>query len=154
MDRRGFLVGAVGTACLPALAGAQRGERVARIGWLDYTSSGENRGVFVQAMGARGWADGSAQGYLGLQYASVGRDFPVIQDIIEMYRDERKDVPVYLGGVYYNRGVLNAAVIVEAIRLAVYQVKGTGWVPVSGWIRDYRDEVMTIVKEENAKRKQ
>ena len=36
--------------------------------------------------------------------------------------------------------------------LRVYQVKGKASVPVSGWIRDYRDEVMTLVKEENAKR--
>lgn len=58
MDRRAFLTAAIGTACLPAAA--QRSGRVARVGWLDYTSRGENRGVFVQAMGARGWAEGTA----------------------------------------------------------------------------------------------
>ena len=36
-----------------------------------------------------GWDN--AQGYLGLQYASVGRDFPVIQDLIQIFRDERND---------------------------------------------------------------
>ena len=35
--------------------------------------------------------------------------------------------------------------------LRVYQVKGREWVPVSGWIRGYRDEVMALVKGANAK---
>jgi branched-chain amino acid transport system substrate-binding protein len=64
-----------------------------------------------------GWD--TAQGYLGLQYAGVGRNFPVIQEIMKMYRDEGKDVPKYVGGAYYNRGVLTAAIIVEGIRLAI-----------------------------------
>ena len=33
----------------------------------------------------------------------------------------------------------------------VYQVKGNEWVPVSGWIRGYRDEVMALVKQANSK---
>jgi branched-chain amino acid transport system substrate-binding protein len=114
-----------------------------------------------------------------------------------MYRDEKKEVPKYLGSVYYNRGVLLGATIVEGIRLAiqnqglpltgdkvrrgyeairnfdlqgfgppltitpqdhegggyvrVYQVKGNEWVPVSGWIRGYRDEVMAQVRKANNK---
>ena len=64
-----------------------------------------------------GWD--AAQGYLGVQYASVGRDFPVIQEILKMYRDEGKAVPKYVGGAYYNRGVLTGAIIVEGIRLAI-----------------------------------
>jgi branched-chain amino acid transport system substrate-binding protein len=35
--------------------------------------------------------------------------------------------------------------------LRVYQVKGTEWVPVSGWMRDYRDEVLALVKKSNSK---
>ena len=66
---------------------------------------------------AAGWD--IAQGYLGLQYAAVGRNFPIIQEIIKMYRDEGKEAPRYLGSVYYNRGVLLGATIVEAIRLAI-----------------------------------
>src|SRR5262249_6690286 len=124
---------------------------------------------------AAGWD--AAQGYLGLQFAAVGRSLMVIQEIIEMFRAQRKDVPRYVGGVYYNRGVSIGAIIVEGIRLAiqkhglpvtgdkvrqgyegirdfdhqghegggymrVYQVKGKEWVPVSGWIRGYHDEVM------------
>ena len=35
--------------------------------------------------------------------------------------------------------------------LRVYQVKGREWVPVSDWIRGYRDEVMALVKKANTK---
>jgi branched-chain amino acid transport system substrate-binding protein len=64
-----------------------------------------------------GWEN--AQGYLGLQYAALGRDFPVIREIMKMRHDEGKEVPAYVGGAYYNRGVLTAAIIVEGIRLAI-----------------------------------
>jgi len=43
-----------------------------------------------------------------LQFAGVGRDFPVIQDIVKMYQAENQEVPEYVGWVYYNRGVLTA----------------------------------------------
>lgn len=66
---------------------------------------------------AAGWD--IAQGYLGIQYAAVGRNHPVIQALIKMFRDEGKEVPKHVGSVYYNRGVLNAALIVEGIRLAI-----------------------------------
>jgi branched-chain amino acid transport system substrate-binding protein len=144
---------------------------------------------------AAGWE--IAQGYLGVQYAAVGRNHPVIQEIIRMLRDEGKEVPKYVGGAYYNRGVLVGALIVEGVRLAIrdhglpltgdkvrrgyesirnfdlqglvspltitpqdhegggyvriYQVKGSEWVPVSDWIRGYRDEVMALVKAANAR---
>jgi branched-chain amino acid transport system substrate-binding protein len=35
--------------------------------------------------------------------------------------------------------------------LRVYQVKGNEWVPVSDWIRGYRDEVMALVRKANNK---
>ncbi len=63
---------------------------------------------------AAGWDQ--SQGYLGLQFASVGRNLPVIQEIIKMYRDEGKEPPKYVGGVYYNRGVLVGAILVEGVR--------------------------------------
>jgi branched-chain amino acid transport system substrate-binding protein len=139
---------------------------------------------------AAGWDD--AQGYLGLQYAAVGCNHPAIQEIIDMFGEQRKEVPEYVGTVYYNRGVSHGGVVAEGIRLAiqkhglpltgdkvrrgceaianfdlqgllppltltpqdhegggymkVYQVKGKEWVPVSGWIRGYRDEVMALGK--------
>jgi branched-chain amino acid transport system substrate-binding protein len=70
-------------------------------------------------MKAAGWE--TAQGYLGLQFAGVGRDFPVIQEIIKMYQAENQEVPEYVGWVFYNRGVLVAALMVEGIRLAIAQ---------------------------------
>ena len=44
--------------CAPAVVFAQASARVQRIGWLDFSSAGENLGIFVQAMGARGWIEG------------------------------------------------------------------------------------------------
>ena len=64
-----------------------------------------------------GWD--TAQGYLGIQYTGVGRDFPVIQAIMQMYQAEQHAVPAYIGGVFYNRGVLVAALMIEGIRLAI-----------------------------------
>ena len=78
-------------------------------------------------MVAAGWDQ--AQGYLGLQFASVGRNFPVMQEIVKLYRDEGKAVPDYVGGVYYNRGVLIAALMTEAIRLAI---EHEGGLPLTG----------------------
>jgi branched-chain amino acid transport system substrate-binding protein len=66
---------------------------------------------------AAGWD--IAQGYLGLQYAATGRSHPVIREIVAMYRDDGKEPPNYVGSVYYNRGVLLGATIVEGIRLAI-----------------------------------
>jgi branched-chain amino acid transport system substrate-binding protein len=68
---------------------------------------------------AAGWD--IAQGYLGMQFAGVGQDFPVIQEIIAMYQEEGQEPPAALQkvSVYYNRGVFNAALLVEAVRLAL-----------------------------------
>ena len=68
-------------------------------------------------MTVAGWD--MAQGYLGLQFTGVGRDFPVLREILQMYQAAHQDVPDYIGGVYYNRGVLIAALMVEGIRLAI-----------------------------------
>jgi branched-chain amino acid transport system substrate-binding protein len=68
---------------------------------------------------AAGWD--IAQGYLGMQFAGVGQDFPVIQEIITMYQEEGQAPPEALQkvSVYYNRGVFNAALMVEAARLGL-----------------------------------
>lgn len=139
-----------------------------------------------------------AQGYIGMQFSSTGRDLPVIKEIMQkVYKDEGKEVPKYVGGVYYSRGVLNGAILVEGVRLAVqnyglpvtgdkvrkgfeliknfdlqgflppmtvtpqdhegggwvrmYQVKGTEWVPITDWLRGYRDDVLSEVKKANKK---
>lgn len=70
-------------------------------------------------MVAAGWD--TAQGYIGLHFAGVGRDFPVIQDIIKMYQGENQEIPEDVGTVYYNRGILMAAIMIEGIRLAIEQ---------------------------------
>jgi branched-chain amino acid transport system substrate-binding protein len=69
---------------------------------------------------------GVAEGYYTMQFAGVGSDFPVLNEIREMYRKEGKEPPKEMAStVYYNRGVLIAAVEVEAIRHAV-QAKPDG----------------------------
>jgi len=75
---------------------------------------------------AAGWE--SAQGYLGVQFAAIGRDAAVVQDIVRMLRDEGKEVPRHVGTAYYNRGVLTGALMVEAVRLAL-QTQGA---PLTG----------------------
>lgn len=77
---------------------------------------------FVYGSGDADVADAGwdvAQGYVGLQFAALGRNYPVIQDIVKMYRDDGKEPPKYVGSAYYNRGVLTAAIIVEGLRLAI-----------------------------------
>jgi len=76
-------------------------------------------GAGEEDMKTAGWD--TAQGYLGMQFAGVAGTFPVIQDIIKMYQAENQEVPEYVGWVYYNRGVLVAALMVEAVRLAIEQ---------------------------------
>jgi branched-chain amino acid transport system substrate-binding protein len=50
----------------------------------------------------------------------VGGDFPVLNEIRDMYKKEGKEPPKEMTStVYYNRGVLIAALHVEAIRNAV-----------------------------------
>ena len=64
-------------------------------------------------MVAAGWD--AAQGYIGLHFAGVGQDFPVIQDIIKMYQSENQEIPEDVGTVYYNRGILMSAIMIEGI---------------------------------------
>src|SRR5260370_38241280 len=55
-----------------------------------------------------------------MQFTSVGRSLPVIQEIMQkVYKDEGKEVPKYVGGVYYSRGGLNGAILAEGVRLAI-----------------------------------
>ena len=63
---------------------------------------------------------GVAEGYYTMQFAGVGHDYPVLNEIREMYKKEGKPAPKEMASsVYYNRGVLVAAVHVEAIRNAL-----------------------------------
>jgi len=63
---------------------------------------------------------GVAEGYYAMQYAGVGGDYPVLEEIRELYRKEGRPLPREMASsVYYNRGVLWAAVPVEGIRHAL-----------------------------------
>ena len=65
-------------------------------------------------------AGDQAKGYKALNFHGTGSDYPAIQNILAMVHDKgdgtgpREEV----GQVLYNRGVMNAAIIVEAIRTA------------------------------------
>jgi len=68
--------------------------------------------------GAGGFA--VAEGYHAMQFAGVGSDYPVINEIKEMYKKQGKEPPKEMAStVFYNRGVFIAALHVEAIRNAV-----------------------------------
>jgi branched-chain amino acid transport system substrate-binding protein len=67
---------------------------------------------------AGGWP--VAEGYNVMQFAGVGSDYPVLNEIRELYKKEGKEAPREMAStVYYNRGVLIAALHVEAVRNAV-----------------------------------
>jgi len=61
-----------------------------------------------------------AEGYNTLQFAGVGTDFQVIKDINAMYKAQGKPEPKEQEiSVYYNRGLMIAALHVEAVRNAI-----------------------------------
>jgi branched-chain amino acid transport system substrate-binding protein len=61
-----------------------------------------------------------AEGYSGMQFAGVGQDFPILNEIREMYKKEGQPAPKEMAStVFYNRGVLIAAVHLEAVRNAL-----------------------------------
>jgi branched-chain amino acid transport system substrate-binding protein len=69
---------------------------------------------------------GVAEGYYTMQFAGVGQDYPVLNEIREMYKKQGKPAPKEMAStVFYNRGVLIAALHVEAIRNAI-KLKGGG----------------------------
>ncbi|MBV8890132.1 MAG: ABC transporter substrate-binding protein [Alphaproteobacteria bacterium] len=77
---------------------------------------------------AGGWP--VAEGYHVIQFAGVGDDYSVRQDIRAMYKAEGKDAPKEMDStVYYNRGLFDVAIHIEAIRNAL---KGNGGTKPSG----------------------
>jgi branched-chain amino acid transport system substrate-binding protein len=67
---------------------------------------------------AGGW--GVAEGYHTMQFAGAGDDYPIRQEIKAMYKKEGKEPPKEMDNtVIYNRGLLQAAIQVEAIRNAL-----------------------------------
>src|SRR3972149_4701972 len=66
-----------------------------------------------------------AEGYAGLQFAGVGTDHPVLDEIRAMYKKQGKQPPEEMAStVYYNRGPFVAAVPPPAIRHALPAKKG------------------------------
>ena len=62
----------------------------------------------------------AAEGYYAMQFAGVGTDYPVLNEIREMYKKQGKEPPKEMAStVFYNRGVLIGALHVEAIRNAL-----------------------------------
>src|SRR3954466_11491940 len=67
---------------------------------------------------AGGWQ--VAEGYHTMRFAGAGDDYPIRQQIKEMYKKQGKQPPKEMENtVIYNRGLLQAAVQVEAIRQAL-----------------------------------
>lgn len=95
-------------------------------------------GAEADILAAGGWA--VAEGYHTLQYAGVGTEFKVIQDINAMYKEQGKPPPKeQASSATYNRGVYQAAVHVEALRQAI-KAKG-GAKPTSQDARDGFEKV-------------
>ena len=81
-----------------------------------------------------------ANGYNCLQFAGVGTDFSVIKDINAMYQAEGKPAPSAQEiSVYYNRGVMLAAIHAEAARNAI-KAKG-GAMPTSEDVKKGMEQV-------------
>ncbi len=73
---------------------------------------------------------GLAEGYNTIQFAGVGKDFQVLKDIEAMYKAQGKPAPKEMDStVYYNRGVMNAAIHVEAVRNAIKAKGGAAPTP-------------------------
>ena len=77
---------------------------------------------------AGGWA--VAEGYHAIQFAGVGSDYPVLKEIAEMHKKQGKPPSKEMAStVFYNRGVLIAAIHVEAVRNAMKAKGGTNITP-------------------------
>jgi branched-chain amino acid transport system substrate-binding protein len=83
---------------------------------------------------------GLAEGYSTIQFAGVGKDFPVIKDIEAMYKAQGKTPPKEIDStVLYNRGVLIGALHVEAARNAI-KAKG-GAAPTSEEVKKGMEQI-------------
>ena len=65
-------------------------------------------------------AGDQAIGYKSLNFNGVGTDYPALQDILKLVHDAGNGTGPRegVGQVLYNRGVMNAAIVVEAITVA------------------------------------
>lgn len=88
----------------------------------------------------------AAKGYLTTNFHGVGRDFPVIEAIIDkVYGAGKGNLSVTrAGSVYYNRGVIHGIVTTEAIRLAQQKF---GVAPIGGEQMQWALENLNITAE-------
>lgn len=95
-------------------------------------------------------AGAAAKGYITAAFHAAGRDIPVIQEIFEVVYGQMKGniSAARVGSVYYNRGVVTAIVVTEAIRLA-HTKYGAG--PIGGeemqWALENLDITEARIKE-------
>ncbi|QQS12235.1 MAG: ABC transporter substrate-binding protein [Rhodospirillales bacterium] len=90
----------------------------------------------IQAAGGMGFAEG----YNTIQFAGVGKEYPVHKQILDMYKAQGKAPPKEMDStVLYNRGILIAALHVEAARNAI-KAKG-GAVPTGEEVRNGMEKV-------------
>jgi branched-chain amino acid transport system substrate-binding protein len=81
-----------------------------------------------------------AEGYNTIQFAGVGKDFPVLKDIEALYKAQGKPAPKEMDStVYYNRGVMVAALHVEAVRNAIKAKNGAA--PTSEEVKKGMEQV-------------
>jgi branched-chain amino acid transport system substrate-binding protein len=86
---------------------------------------------------------GLAEGYSTIQFAGVGKDFQVLKDIEAMYKAQGKPTPKEMDStVYYNRGVMMAALHVEAARNAI-KAKG-GAAPTSEEVKKGMEQIKGV----------
>ena len=69
-------------------------------------------------IGAAGGME-AVEGYYTMHFSGVGDNYPIRDEIRAMYKKEGKDTSVMDNTTYYNRGIQNVSLHVEAIRLAV-----------------------------------
>ncbi len=108
---------------------------------------------------AGGWQ--VAEGYHTLQFAGAGDDYPVRQEIREMYKAQGKEPPKGMDDtVIYNRGILDLTLggLVPPLKVTpedhegggwvqIFQVKGGKFVKETEWFRGYPEVVAEAVKK-------
>ena len=89
-------------------------------------------------MAAGGWQ--VAEGYNTMQFAGAGDDYPVRAEIKALYKKEGKDPPKEMDDtVIYNRGLLQAAIQVQAITNAL-KISG-GKMPATDQVKQGMEQI-------------
>jgi branched-chain amino acid transport system substrate-binding protein len=91
-------------------------------------------------------AGAAAKGYKVTNFNGLGKDFPVIQEIIRLVHDQKKGNidSSRVGTIYYNRGVIYGMVTIEAILTAQ---KKFGTRPIGGEEMQWALEHLDITQE-------